>query len=96
MPIVGANGWVVFCRDQNILDREIELKAYLEARIHMFLLPGNATRHQIVELLANNLGAICTLAAARRPNVYWLKPDAVVSYERRKAETIGRRIRGKR
>jgi hypothetical protein len=96
LPIVGSNGWAVFCRDQHILDRELELKAYLDARVHMFVLPGNATRLQIMDLLGSNLGEICTLAVARRPNVYWLKPGAVISYERRRAETIRRRVRGGR
>ena len=55
LPVVGARGWVVFGRDQNILKREEELRAFLDAKIHMFLLPGQAERSQIVELLSANL-----------------------------------------
>ncbi|WP_213454136.1 PIN-like domain-containing protein [Rhizomonospora bruguierae] len=32
LAVVGSRGWVVFCRDQHILDREWELRAYLAAR----------------------------------------------------------------
>lgn len=92
LPVVGQRGWVVFCRDQHILDRELELKAYLDAKVHMFMLPGNATRAQIVELLSFNLRDICALAAARKPNVYWLMPTGVVPYERRRAEAQRRRV----
>jgi hypothetical protein len=85
LPVVGSKGWVVFCRDQRILDRPAELTAYLNARVHMFLLPGSATLAEILELLQTNLAEICALATARRPNVYWLERRRVVPYERRVA-----------
>ena len=90
LPVVGANGWVVFCRDQRIMDRPAELTAYLKAKVHMFLLPGTATRAQILELLQVNLVEICTLASARRPDVYWLERRRVVPYARRR-EALDRR-----
>ncbi|GHJ10205.1 hypothetical protein TPA0907_45720 [Micromonospora humidisoli] len=93
LPIVGAKGWVVFGRDQNILKREKELRALLDARVHMFLCPGEALRAQIIELVQLNLTEICAMASARRPNIYWLKPDGVVSYEERLAELNRRRRR---
>jgi hypothetical protein len=93
LPVVGSHGWAVFCRDQQILDRPAELQAYLAAKVHMFLLPGSATRDQIASLVTLNLTAICTLAAARQPNVYWLTPNKVINYERRKAEVVRRRAR---
>lgn len=91
LPIVGSNGWVVFCRDQRILDRPAELQAYLGARVHMFLLPGMAARSEILLLLTENLADICTLATARKPNVYWLMRRRVVPYERRVQELARRR-----
>jgi hypothetical protein len=83
LPVAGANGWVVFCRDQHILDRPAELQAYQNARVHMFLLPGSATKAEIVDLLTGNLAEICALATARRPDVYWLRPGKVIPYDRR-------------
>jgi hypothetical protein len=93
LPVVGRHGWVVIGRDQRILDREMELQAYLAARVHMFLLPGEALRQQIIELLGINLTQMCTLATARRPNVYWLTRGGVVPYERRRAARVRRRRR---
>ena len=94
LPVAGANSWTVFCRDQHILDREAELRAYLDARVHMFVLPGNANRDQILELLSVNLQEICTLAVARKPSVYWLTGRGVVPYEQRQARA--KRQRGTR
>nr|MDT0661574.1 hypothetical protein [Micromonospora sp. DSM 115978] len=93
LPIVGERGWVVFGRDQNILKREDELRAFLDAKIHMFLLPGNALRTQIVDLIGVNLHHICAYAAARRTGVYWLTPDRVIHYEQRVAERTRHRAR---
>ena len=90
---VGRNGWVVFGRDRHILDRDLELRAYLSARIHMFLLPGEATRAQLTDLLARNLAEICAVAVARRPNVYWLTAHGLTTYERRQSERDKRRRR---
>ncbi|MFI5495292.1 hypothetical protein [Actinoplanes sp. NPDC051859] len=86
LALAGLRGWVVFCRDQHIMDRPAELQAYLDAKVHMFMLPGSALRDHILELLGSNLAEICSLASARRPGVYWLMPQKVVSYERRRAE----------
>ncbi|WFE63917.1 hypothetical protein [Micromonospora sp. WMMD714] len=93
LPVIGAHGWVVFGRDQNILKREVELRALLDAKVHMFLFPGDVPRQGIIELVQANLGEICTLASARRPSVYWLRPDRVVSYEQRQGELARRRPR---
>lgn len=82
LPVVGARGWTVISRDQGILDRTYELRAYLDARVHMFLLPGQVTRAQIIALLGLNLSEMCALAAARKPNVYWLTKHGVEPYDR--------------
>lgn len=91
LPVVGRSGWAVFGRDRHILDRDLELQAYLSAKIHMFLLPGEATRAQITDLLGLNLAEICAAAGARRANVYWLTAHGLVSYERRRSVRDRRR-----
>ncbi|MEW2382620.1 hypothetical protein AB0873_11120 [Micromonospora sp. NPDC047707] len=57
----------------------------------MFLVPGDATRDHIIELVRLNLARICALASARQPNVYWLRRDNVISYEERRAKIHRRR-----
>lgn len=59
LPIVGGHGWAVIGRDYHILTRELELQAYLRAKVHMFLLPGTATREQILSLVATDLAHVC-------------------------------------
>lgn len=93
LPVVGSNGWVVFGRDQRILDRPLELEAYLSARVHMVLLPGEASRDELIGLLRTNLRAVCSAAAARRPNVYWATAQGLVDYERRRLDRERRRRR---
>ena len=83
LPVVGRYGWVIFGRDHHILERDLELEAYRAARVHMVLLPGQATREQLIGLLAANLREICAVAAARRPNVYWATARGLIEYERR-------------
>jgi len=75
----------VFGRDRHILSRELELRAYLDARIHMFLLPGTATRDTILALVAANLADVCAVASARQPGVYWLTPAGLVNLPKRQA-----------
>lgn len=89
----GVNGWVVIGRDQRILSRKDELRAYLDAQVHLFLLPGEVTRQQIVSLLHVNLREMCTLASARTPNVYWLTRGGVEPYEKRVSRRARRRHR---
>ena len=96
LPVAGAKNWTVFCRDLSIMDRPSELQAYLAARVHMFVLPGNATRVEIVDLLSTNLAEICALAVARQPNVYWLTAGGVVPYEWRLKQVARRRTQRRR
>ncbi len=42
---------MVFGRDQNILKREVELRALLDAKVHMFLFPGDVAIREIIELV---------------------------------------------
>jgi hypothetical protein len=91
LPVVGANGWAVFGRDQRILEREMEFQAYRNAKIHMFLLPGHAPLAEILHLLAVNLADLCARTSARRPNVYWLTRGGIEDYEQRVAKRAKRR-----
>ena len=93
LPVVGRNAWAVFGRDHHILERELELQAYKAAKVHMFLLPGQALRAEIVALLELNLSGVCTAAVERRPNVYWLTKHGLEDYELRKARQDRQRER---
>jgi hypothetical protein len=93
LPVVGSHGWAIIGRDQQILEREDELRAYLDAPVHLFLLPGEVTREQIIKLLRINLRGMCSLAAARKPNIYWLTRHGVEPYERRVSRRNQRRRR---
>lgn len=41
---IAGSGWVVLNRDANIMQRPNELEAYRAVKVHMFYLPGEATR----------------------------------------------------
>jgi hypothetical protein len=62
--------WAVVSRDEHILQRPTELEAYKAARIHMFLLPNNVKRDDLIALLHGNLRDICTRAVERNPGVW--------------------------
>jgi len=70
---VGRQGWAVIGRDTKIFERDAELQAYRDARVHIFLFPGQATRAQLLELLRHNLREICMLATQRVPAVYFVR-----------------------
>lgn len=93
LPVVGQHGWAVIGRDHQILNRRWELEAYLKARVHMFLLPGQATREEIIALVARNLSDICSRAVARESNVYWMTMSGLADYEKRLARRASRRPR---
>ncbi|KDO10280.1 hypothetical protein DV26_14140 [Amycolatopsis mediterranei] len=56
-------------RDAKIMERPDELAAYRSAKVHMFYLPGEATRDQLLHLVEFNLAEIITLSADRTPDV---------------------------
>ena len=60
---IAHTGWVVLNRDAKIMERPDELAAYRAAKLHMFYLPGEATRDQLKQLIEDNLGGIVTRAA---------------------------------
>ncbi len=67
---IGERGWVAFSRDQKITERPHEIAAYRSARIHMFLLPGQATAVELVLLVELHLREICERATQRRPSIW--------------------------
>lgn len=69
---VGPRGWTVIGRDAKIYERPAELDAYRRARIHIFLLPGQALVAELVHLIEVNLADICTLASSSQPGTWRL------------------------
>lgn len=66
---IARSGWIVLNRDAKIMERPEELAALEAARVHMFYLPGEATRDQLRALVVANLHDIITLAGEREPRV---------------------------
>lgn len=67
---LATRDWAAVSRDEHILQRPAELEAYKAARIHMFLLPNNVRRDELIALLHSNLRDICTRAVERVPGVW--------------------------
>ncbi|WP_344429215.1 hypothetical protein [Amycolatopsis minnesotensis] len=67
---IAHTGWVVLNRDAKIMERPDELSAYRAAKVHMFYLPGEATRDRLKQLVEMNLRDIITHATDRKPEVW--------------------------
>lgn len=67
---VKGSGWVVLNRDAKIMERPDELDAYRAAKVHMFYLPGEATRDQLRHLVERYLRLVITYATGRKPDVW--------------------------
>jgi hypothetical protein len=72
LPRVGRYRWTVLGRDAKIYERPAELEAYRRARVHVFLLPGQALVVELVHLVEVNLAAICAVAPSRTPGTWRL------------------------
>lgn len=83
LPRVGRRGWVLIGRDLKIFERPDELAAYRKAKIHAFLLPGEAKTTQLVHLMEANLKAICIYAGNRDVGVWKLTERGPEPYTRR-------------
>lgn len=81
---VARTGWVVLNRDAKIMERPHELAAYRAAKVHMFYLPGQATRDELTSLVGNNLTAIITHATSRRPDVWRISERGIDLFTYRK------------
>jgi hypothetical protein len=74
---VSGTGWAVIGRDAKIAERPHELAAYRAAHVHMFLLPGEATLQELVDLLAAYLTHICTAWANKRPGIWKIRASGL-------------------
>jgi hypothetical protein len=74
---VAGTGWAVLGRDAKIAERPYELAAYKAARVHMFLLPGQATRQELVDLLTICLKDICTTCTNARTGIWRVRASGL-------------------
>nr|WP_239071279.1 hypothetical protein [Amycolatopsis sp. SID8362] len=81
---IAGTGWVVLNRDAKIMERPDELAAYRSAKVHMFYLPGEATRDLLLHLVETNLTNIITLSADRTPDVWKITRHGVERFVVRK------------
>lgn len=81
LPLVGQRGWIVIATDIRIFEREHEYQAYLKAGTLIFLLPGESTVAERVELIRRNLIAMCSHANQRGPGVWRLTTNGAERYQ---------------
>jgi hypothetical protein len=74
---IARSGWTVLNRDAKIMERPDELTAYRAAKVHMFYLPGTATRDHLRRLVADNLRDVITFANNRTPDVWRITDHGV-------------------
>jgi hypothetical protein len=88
---VAPTGWTVIGRDLKIYERPSELAAYRQARIQVFLLPGQATSIELVRLIEINLREICTITTQRQVGTWRLSSGGPQPYDVAEAERAGRK-----
>lgn len=88
---IAGTGWVVLNRDAKIMQRPDELAAYRAARVHMFYLPGEATREHLKRLVEAHLRDIVTYATNRKPEVWRITDAGVQRFTQRASGTRTRR-----
>jgi len=79
----------VLNRDAKIMERPDELAAYRAAKVHMFYLPGQATRDHLKHLVGKHLRTILTCASDRTPDVWRITDHGVerfVTVKRRRRQ----------
>jgi hypothetical protein len=74
---VAGTGWAIIGRDAKIAERPHELAAYRAARVHMFLLPGEATRQALLDLLTAWLEDVCITWARSRTGIWKIRPSGL-------------------
>lgn len=67
------------------MERPHELEAYRAAKIHMFYLPGEATRDHLRSLVERHLTTIVSYATSRHPEVWRITDRDVTPFVHRKA-----------
>ncbi|OXM53459.1 hypothetical protein CFP75_06990 [Amycolatopsis alba DSM 44262] len=66
------------------MERPHELSAYRAAKVHMFYLPGEATRDHLLHLVEVNLQDVITYAANRNPDVWKITERGVERFPLKK------------
>jgi hypothetical protein len=74
---ISRSGWIVLNRDAKIIERPDELAAYRAAKVHMFYLPGEASRDRLKVLVEVNLHDIIVFANDRTPDVWRITDHGV-------------------
>ena len=69
--------------------------AYRQARIHVFLLPGQAIVTELVHLIEVNLTDMCTFASSRQPGTWRLTKRSPVPYDIARAQKTAQRRTGR-
>jgi PIN like domain len=82
LPAVGSNRWTIIGRDAKTRERPAELAAYQRARVHVFLLPGEALAAELLRLVEVNLTAICTIVATSPPGTWRLTRTGPDPYQK--------------
>jgi len=88
---VAGRGWAIIGRDLKIYERSEELAAYKRARVQVFLLPGQATSAELVELVEINLLGICTITTLRQVGTWRLTKTGPEPYDVAGAQEAARR-----
>jgi PIN like domain len=83
LPRVGRRGWTILGRDLKIYERPHELKAYRDAHVKVFLLPGEALSAELARLVEVNLAQMCAISAGRQAGSWRLTSDGPVPYDTR-------------
>jgi hypothetical protein len=78
------------------MERPTELAAYRAANVHMFYLPGEATRAQLLEPISANLKDIVAYASAKKPNVWKIKQNGISPFPPKNRPPAAARARSAR
>ncbi|WP_273944537.1 hypothetical protein [Kutzneria chonburiensis] len=77
---IARSGWVVLNRDSKIMERPHELAAYRAAKVHMFYLPGGATRDALKHLVEVHLRDVIAYASNRTPEVWRITERGIAPF----------------
>lgn len=80
LPMVGDRGWAVIGTDLKIFERDHELLAYRQAKINVFLLPGQSKVAARVELINACLADMCTACSSQRVDVWRMTMHGIEPY----------------
>jgi hypothetical protein len=78
---VTGRRWAIIGRDIKIYERPWELKAYRDARVQVFLLPGQALAVQLTHLVTVNLSQIGAITSSRKVGTWYLTESGPTEYD---------------